>query len=85
MSGMLAISLAGHDKGKVYVIINEVGEYIYLCDGKNRPLDKLKQKNKKHVQVIKNILDLEVVKQKILQNKITNENIKYIIKQHMQK
>ena len=53
--GMLAKSKAGHDLGKIYVIVNEDEEYVYLCDGKIRTLEKLKKKKKKHIQIIKNV------------------------------
>ena len=51
-AGMLARSMAGHDRGKVYVIIDADDAYIYLADGRIRTLDKLKNKKKKHVQLI---------------------------------
>ena len=51
-AGMLARSMAGHDWGKVYVIIDADDAYIYLADGRIRTLDKLKKKKKKHVQLI---------------------------------
>lgn len=51
-TGMLAKSKAGHDTGKVYVIMNADDTYVYLSDGKIRTLDKLKKKKKKHVQII---------------------------------
>lgn len=51
-AGMLARSKAGHDKGKVYVIIEEDDTYVYLADGGIRTLDHLKKKKKKHVQLI---------------------------------
>lgn len=50
--GMLARSKAGHDAGRVYVIIDTDDAYVYLADGKIRTLDKLKKKKKKHVQLI---------------------------------
>ncbi|MDE6748813.1 MAG: RNA-binding protein [Lachnospiraceae bacterium] len=53
MIGMLAGSKAGHDKGIIYVIINEDTEYVYLVDGETRKLLKPKKKNKKHIQIIK--------------------------------
>lgn len=53
MTGMLAISKAGHDKRNVYVIIEEDDEYVYLADGKNRTVSRPKKKNKKHIQIIK--------------------------------
>ena len=50
--GMLAKSLAGHDQNKIYVIIQEDEKNVFLCDGKNRTLEHLKKKKKKHVQLI---------------------------------
>ena len=50
--GMLAKSKAGHDTGKVYVIMDIDDTYVYLADGRIRTLDKLKRKKKKHVQII---------------------------------
>lgn len=55
MTGMLAISKAGHDKDKVYVIIAEDDEYVYLADGRIRTADRPKKKNKKHIQIIKKV------------------------------
>ena len=51
-TGMLAKSKAGHDTGKVYVIMDIDDTYVYLADGRIRTLDKLKKKKKKHVQII---------------------------------
>ncbi len=51
-AGMLARSKAGHDTGKVYVIIDVDDTYVYLADGSIRTLEHLKKKKKKHVQVI---------------------------------
>ena len=50
--GAMCKSLAGHDKGKLFVIIGETEEYVSLVNGKSRPLEKPKQKNKKHIQII---------------------------------
>ena len=50
--GMLVKSLAGHDQNKLYVIIREDGQNVFLCDGKIRTLNHLKKKKKKHVQLI---------------------------------
>ena len=52
-TGNLAKSKAGHDKDKIYVIIRETDEYVYLCDGDLRKIDNPKKKSKKHVQPIK--------------------------------
>ncbi|MCF0121731.1 MAG: hypothetical protein HUJ74_00635 [Lachnospiraceae bacterium] len=50
VKGMYARSLAGHDKGRLYIIIEANEIYVYLSDGKIRPLDKLKKKKLKHIQ-----------------------------------
>lgn len=76
MTGYLAYSLSGHDKGKIYLIMKEDGNYVYLSDGAVRTVDKLKKKNKRHIQIIKKadkITDTALVK---------NEEIKYKIKQY---
>lgn len=76
MTGYLAYSLSGHDKGRVYLIMKEDADYVYLTDGAIRTTDKLKKKNKKHIQIIKKEnkrTDLTCV---------TNEEIKYQIKQY---
>lgn len=70
--GMLARSRAGHDKDKVYVIIDADQTYVYLADGRIRTLNNLKKKKRKHVQIIKNEYDIL---------KIDNEKIKYILKE----
>ena len=51
-TGALCASLAGHDKGEVFVIIEEDGEYVCLVNGASRPFAKPKRKKKKHIQII---------------------------------
>ena len=55
MIGMLAVSRAGHDSTKVYVIVGEEDECVYLADGYTRTVDRPKKKNKKHIQIIKKV------------------------------
>ena len=56
-AGMLAWSRAGHDKGQLYVIQKVENGYVYLTDGRLKPLEKPKKKNIKHIQIIKTIPD----------------------------
>lgn len=49
--GYLARSLAGHDKGRLYIILEAAGEYVSLTDGKSRPVEQPKRKKKKHIQL----------------------------------
>ena len=57
-SGMLARSRAGHDAGRVYVIMDVDDAYVYLVDGKARTLDRPKKKKKRHVQIILDKYDI---------------------------
>ena len=79
MIGKFATSKAGHDKTKLYVIMNEDSEYVYLVDGDLKPLDKPKKKSKKHIQII-NRVD-ETIQNKLETKAIIyNEDIKRAIK-----
>lgn len=55
--GMLARSKAGHDTGRLYVLLEADEEYVYLTDGDLRPLEKPKKKKRKHIQIIYAIPD----------------------------
>ena len=84
MTGMFATSKAGHDKGQLYIIIKEDEEYVYLTDGRLKPLDGPKKKKKKHIQIIKKTE--EQIYLTIDENKqISNEEIKRAIKEYMRK
>ena len=77
MTGYLAYSLAGHDKGAVYLIIEETGDSVYVADGAVRTLGRPKKKNKRHIQVIKK------ENQRVDISSVTNEQIKHIIKLYL--
>ena len=51
----IVLSIAGHDEGKLFVVIAAEGERILLCDGKNRRLDNPKCKSPKHVRLVKRL------------------------------
>ena len=79
MIGKFVTSKAGHDKTKLYVIMNEDSEYVYLVDGDLKPVDKPKKKSKKHIQII-NRVD-ETIQNKLETKEIIyNEDIKRAIK-----
>lgn len=49
MVGQIVCSKSGRDKGYFMVIVGiENGEY-FVCDGKERPLERPKKKNAKHL------------------------------------
>lgn len=46
------MSVAGHDKGMLCVIVREEDDYYYLADGRKRRLECPKKKKKKHVKLM---------------------------------
>ena len=52
MLGEFATSKAGHDKDRLYMIVGEEEEWVYLCDGRLRGVEHPKKKKKKHIQII---------------------------------
>mgnify|MGYP007051558335 CR=1 FL=1 len=51
-TGMLAKSLAGHDKDKVYVIVGLDEQFTYLADGERKTLKRQNKNKNKNVQII---------------------------------
>lgn len=76
--GMLAWSRAGHDEGQLYVILRVEDEYLYLTDGRLRPLERPKKKKIKHVQVLRRIPE-ELMNMPV--EAVKNEDIRRIIKE----
>lgn len=50
MTGLLARSKAGHDKGRLYLVVREEEGLLWLSDGTIRGLLNPKKKKRKHVQ-----------------------------------
>ncbi len=78
--GMLAWSRAGHDKDKLYVIIKTEGEYVYLSDGRLKPVERPKKKKCKHIQVRKAIPE-ELCG--LTEETIKNEEIRKVIRRFL--
>lgn len=82
MTGFLASSKAGHDKDKIYVIIKEDREYVWLTDGKIRTVDNPKKKRKKHIQVIKYFYNEEMKSALLEEKKVTDLEIVMVLKKY---
>ena len=80
MTGKFATSKAGHDKLKVYVIIKEETEYVYLADGVYKTFSKPKKKSKKHIQIINKSQDENLTKKLLNKERVSDEEIKRAIK-----
>ncbi len=80
--GYFVQSLAGHDKGKIYIIESVKEEYVYLVDGKYKLLDSPKKKKKKHVQITYKI-DRELEEKLNAGLTVRDEDIKKAIKHYV--
>ncbi|MBQ7360705.1 MAG: hypothetical protein IJW63_11510 [Lachnospiraceae bacterium] len=80
MVGMMAASKAGHDKLQVYVIVKEEGDFVYLSDGRLKPIAKPKKKSKKHIQIIKHQVNEELASRLVSGVRVYDEEIKLAIK-----
>lgn len=82
MTGFLASSKAGHDKDKIYVIIKEDAEYVWLSDGKIKTMDNPKKKRKKHIQHIKYFNNEEMRTSLLEGKKVSDLEIMMVLKNY---
>jgi ribosomal protein L14E/L6E/L27E len=57
MIGQIVCSKSGRDKGYFLVVIGEDDKFLYVADGKERPLEKPKRKNPKHLVFTNTVLE----------------------------
>ena len=50
--GTVVKSSAGRDKGKLLAIVKSDENRVLVCDGKERPVDRPKSKNIRHVECV---------------------------------
>ena len=48
----VVVSRAGRDQGEWFYVIDADDTYLFLVNGKDRPLDKPKRKKRKHAQLV---------------------------------
>lgn len=65
MIGRVVCSKAGRDKGRFMVVVEVQKNGLLVCDGKERPLQRPKLKNQKHLAFTNTCLE----KEKFLSNK----------------
>ena len=56
MVGRVVCSKSGRDKGYFLVVVMEEDGFLYVCDGKERPLERPKRKNPKHLALTNTVL-----------------------------
>ena len=60
--GDLVKSLAGRDGGEIFLVVNVVGDYAYVVNGKIRKIKSLKKKKVKHLEKFSNASLIELAK-----------------------
>ena len=73
--GWMARSLAGNDKGRIYVIKEDGPRYVFLLDGNGRTL----RKNKKHVQIT-HMRDDSISERLKQGGTVTDEEVRHFIR-----
>lgn len=57
--GSVILSLAGHDKGRLMLVVGAEGDRIFVADGKERKLGTPKKKNARHIRGTSYSIELE--------------------------
>lgn len=83
MIGQFVTSKAGHDKGTLYVVTAEEGDFVYLCDGRLKRLNTPKKKRRIHIQPVNRTVEKELLERLSGGGKVHDEEIKYAIKQYI--
>ena len=71
----VVVSTAGHDQGELFYVISMDDQFLYLANGKDRTLDKLKRKKRKHVQKVLRS-ETRVVEKLIRGDKVLNSELR---------
>ena len=74
-------SLTGHDVGELYVVVRVEGKFVYLVNGKSKPLNNPKKKNIKHVKKVVTLSSERVLQKLTEYVKLENSHIIYALKQ----
>ena len=62
MIGRIVCSKAGRDKTYFLAVVKEEAGFLYVCDGKERPLERPKKKNAKHLKLTNTVLKEDSLK-----------------------
>lgn len=76
-TGQVVKSLAGRDKGRLYVIIGFAGNRALLADGRCRTVNNPKKKNLKHLQPYRSVFP--EIKESIRQGTLKDLTIRNIL------
>lgn len=82
--GSIVQSIAGRDKGKLFLVVEVEENYVYLVDGDLRKIENPKKKKMKHLELTR-YFDANMAERIVKKNKITNQDIKKVIKEIQEK
>ncbi len=73
--GTVVKSSAGRDKDKLLAVVGSENNRVLVCDGKERPVDRPKSKNIRHVELINaSITDADMATNRALRKALARLN-----------
>ncbi len=57
--GSLVYSIAGRDKGSLFLVLKRDGDFVYLADGDLRKVENPKKKKLKHINKTNTLMDAD--------------------------
>ena len=80
----LVEATAGREKGKLFFVLSEDGEYLLLADGKSRRVEAPKRKKRKHVRMVGES-DCRVANKIRSSEKVTNNELRKALAAYSEK
>ena len=76
--GAVVMAIAGREKGEIFLIVKDEGEYSLLVNGSTRTMDNPKKKNNKHLHLLckseTTALDMSTLSDAQVKNFLSNYN-----------
>jgi ribosomal protein L14E/L6E/L27E len=74
-AGSIVRSIAGRDKGDLFVVLSREDEFVYLANGELRKVDRPKKKKLKHIQGSEKMSEF-IAKKLETVGKVTNSEVR---------
>lgn len=75
IEGSIVRSIAGRDKGDLFIVLLREGDFVYLANGELRKVDHPKKKKLKHLQGTNSVSDF-VSNKLATAGKVTNSEVR---------
>ena len=75
IEGSIVRSIAGRDKGDLFIVLSREGDFVYLANGELRKVDHPKKKKLKHLQGSDKVSGF-IVNKLEAQGKVTNSEVR---------